>query len=60
MARKPMKTRTEFGESLVGAGKGAEGDLLAKLFPEIASTAVQGVELKKLTRILSHGGPSTS
>ena len=44
----------------MGAGKGAEGDLLAKLVPEIASTAVQGVEFKELTRMLSHGGPSTS
>ena len=44
----------------MGAGKGAEGDLLAKLVPEIASTAVQGVEFKELTRILLHGGPSTS
>ena len=42
-------------ESLVGAGKGAEGDLMAKLFPKIALTAVQGVEFGELTRILSHG-----
>ena len=40
---------------MVVAGKGADGDLLAKLFPEIASTAVQGVESGKPTRILSHG-----
>jgi hypothetical protein len=38
------KHRYKFGESLVVAEKGAEGNLLAKIFPEIASTAVWGVE----------------